>query len=435
MEDEVIRHDTNKQQKRYGPQPGTPAGKSTIGAYPEVMSEEVTLELVSKGRSIARYGDGEMNLAMGGSGISQRETSAEMRAELVRILAEPSDCLVGIPNVFSHTPRKSSWLKYATTHIVKYFPQPKYASSFITRPDSAPWIDTPWFWETMRGLWRNKEVTLVYGGPTSKSLQPEWLMTDGALSVRPVEGKRTNAYMGIDEIEEKVGKPNHPVLICLGPTATCLAHRLAKKGVWALDLGHVGMFIKSTGAFKHEVDDLSTPEYREVLKATHEKYKDGKRPWGSSAWRFIPQILKFYAEIDGNTLLDYGCGARTLQLQLKKLDPPKRVMNYDPGLPGMEQMPKPCDLVVCTEVLEHVEPAKLINVLSHINSLALKGVFLTITCSEAGEILTDGRNAHLIVESPGWWLQKLGGWTNWTIKHHEVTDKKKHLLVWLVMNK
>ena len=172
MEDEVIRHDTNKQQKRYGPQPGTPAGKSTIGAYPEVMSEEVTLELVSKGRSIARYGDGEMNLAMGGSGISQRETSAEMRAELVRILAEPSDCLVGIPNVFSHTPRKSSWLKYATTHIVKYFPQPKYASSFITRPDSAPWIDTPWFWETMRGLWRNKEVTLVYGGPTSKSLQP-----------------------------------------------------------------------------------------------------------------------------------------------------------------------------------------------------------------------------------------------------------------------
>jgi len=38
-----------------------------------------------------------------------------------------------------------------------------------------------------------------------------------------------------------------PILLCLGPTATVLAWRLAKRGKWALDLGHIGMFMKRLG--------------------------------------------------------------------------------------------------------------------------------------------------------------------------------------------
>jgi len=425
-------HPVNKQQKRYGPKPRTAAGKSTIGIYPEVLSEEITLEAVSSGRSIARYGDGELNLAMGGSCISQREASPALRDELRRVLAKPGRCMVGIPNPFSRTPKKNSWLKYATTDIVPLFVQPKYFSSFITRPDSAPWIDTPGYWERMRSLWRGKEVMLVYGGDTSKSLKPEWLLANGAVKVHSVLGKRTNAYQGIDKIEEEIGKPNMPVLICLGPTATVLAWRLAQKGLWAMDLGHVGMFIRSEGGFSITFDDLATSHYRDILKLTHQKYVEAGKPWGQSAYRFFDEILAFYKQLGANTLLDYGCGQQTLQAMMGKQTPLIRVTGYDPGIEGRGALPKPADLVVCTEVLEHVEFNCLNKVLGHINSLALRGAYLTIACSESGEVLSDGRNAHLTIESPAWWLQKMRGWNNWEVVRYEVEDNKKRVRIWLV---
>lgn len=421
----------NKQQKKYGPKPRVILGKSVIGIYPEVLSEDITLDAVIHGRSIARYGDGELNIALGGNCISQRQVPDGMMGEMREILADPGPCAVGIPNPYSYTPKKSNWLKYATTEVVGLFKRPKYFSAFITRPDSAPWIDTPGYWDRMYSLWRRRHVMLVYGGPDSKSLKPDWLEANGALSVKPVQGKRTNAYMGIDELMETIGKPSIPVLICLGPTATCLAWRLAKKGVWAMDLGHVGMFIRSASAFSHNFEDLCSPEYAAVLKATHAEYLAKDNPWGRSTWRFFTEIKAFYDELGANTLLDYGCGQNTLRKWAAKQDPPFRVMSYDPGLEGMAVMPKPVDMVVCTEVLEHVEPGKLTAVLSHINALALKGAYLTIACSEAGETLSDGRNAHLIIESPAWWLEKMKGWNSWSMVRHEVEDSKKRVRIWL----
>lgn len=221
-------------------------GKSRLGVYPSVHSEFETLDQVLAGRSIARYGDGELGLALGGTCISQRERHDKLRLELIECLAKPENCLVGIPNIYGGLPERKfhQWLKLACVSQTSLYKQKAYHSSFITRPDSAPWINTPAYWEKVRSIWAGKSVTLVYGGPDSKSLKPEWLLRKGAVSVRPVVGKRTNAYCGIDELEEAIGRPVHPVLICLGPTATVLAWRLAKKGLWALDLGHLGMFMK-----------------------------------------------------------------------------------------------------------------------------------------------------------------------------------------------
>lgn len=431
--DTVMAHPVNKQQRKFGPLPGTVSGKGVVGAYPEVTDELLTLKYISEGRSIARLGDGELNIAMGGSGISQREVPPEMRKEMLQVLANPGKCLVGIPNPFSRTPKKQSWLKYATKDVIAgCMLLPKYVSSFITRPDSAPWIDTPAFWSMMRGLWRNKEVTLVYGGPTSKSLQPEWLLKDGARIVHPILGKRSGAYCGIDELEGLIGKPKHPVLLCLGPTATILAWRLAQKGVWAMDLGHVGMFINAAGSFNLKNDSLVTEEYRGVLAATHEKYKADGKPWGVSGRKFSTEVVEFYRRLGADTLLDYGCGQQTLKDALQKFEPPIRVMGYDPGIPEKAALPKPCCLVTCTEVMEHVEPEKITDVVGHINSLALKGAFFTISCDTAGEILADGRNAHLVVEEPEYWLQVMRGWDNWYIDNHHYDAIKKRIYIWMV---
>lgn len=430
-----MKHKENKQQIKYGPRKGTPYGKGIIGAYPEVLDEFTTLDQVLRGRSIARFGDGELNIVTTGTCISQREVPDKMREEMRDLLVAPGKCLIGIPNVFSHTPKRTNWATFACESYVHYLGMPKYVSSFITRPDSAPWIDVPGYWERIESLWRNKEVMLVYGGPDSKSLKPEWLMERGARNVIPIVGKRTGAYCGIDELEKQIDRPKCPVILCLGPTATILAWRLAQKGVWAVDLGHVGMFMKSKGAYAVKPVDLVTPEYGATLEATHAKYLAEGVPWGRSGRKFVREVTEFYARLGADSLLDYGSGQETLRQELAQLDPPITRINvtcYDPGIPNRAALPKPADLVTCTEVLEHVEPEQLSRVLGHINALALKGAFLTISCDHAGELLADGRNAHLIVEDYEWWLNMLQGWSNWYVDKREIREREKRLLVWLV---
>ena len=62
--------------------------------------------------------------------------------------------------------------------------------------------------------------------------------------------------------------------------------------------------------------------------------------------------------------------------------------------------------MVCIDVLEHIEPAYLDNVLDDLQRCTdVIGVF-TVACGPAMKILPDGRNAHLIQEPPEWWLPK-----------------------------
>lgn len=97
-------------------------------------------------------------------------------------------------------------------------------------------------------------------------------------------------------------------------------------------------------------------------------------------------------------ILDYGCGKGNLGLECQK---------YDPGMPQFSGEPKPADLVVCTDVLEHIEPEMLDNVIEHLHSLTKKKAYLTIALNPSKEIMPDGRNAHLIVKPKEWWIEKL----------------------------
>jgi hypothetical protein len=103
------------------------------------------------------------------------------------------------------------------------------------------------------------------------------------------------------------------------------------------------------------------------------------------------------------------------------------VFEYDPGIPGKDHLPKPADLVVCTDVLEHIEPELLDGVLRHLYLLAGRGAYLVIATRLARELLPDGRNAHLIVQEPPWWLAKLKA-QGWRKLRHE---QRKGLCVWL----
>jgi 2-polyprenyl-3-methyl-5-hydroxy-6-metoxy-1,4-benzoquinol methylase len=113
----------------------------------------------------------------------------------------------------------------------------------------------------------------------------------------------------------------------------------------------------------------------------------------------IQQLAKLIGTRD---ILDYGCGAQTLAKSL-----PFAITNYDPFIVGLDAEPGIHDLVICSDVLEHIEPECLDAVFQHLFSKVGKGLSLDIACRPAKKVLADGRNTHLIQETPSWWLMRI----------------------------
>lgn len=343
----------------------------------KILSELETIG-ASHSRSLARFGDGELRLAIGGGCTSQRANKA-LAAELLALLTKPSDVLVGIPN-FPKTPNRKTWDRYEAHPYNRLYRLPLYGSAFISRPDNAPWIDTPEYWDAVRGLWARKDVVLVCGD--RKSLRPEEVERDAA-SVRVVEGPRQHAFESLPQIEEQIGKPSGVVLLCLGAAATVLAARLARKGVHALDVGHLGMFMRHAGAYAFKPEDLASAAHRKSMSRI-----GWDKPIGPRLQELAGQAYSFAGwELDARTILDYGCGSGWFGQWMKAIDDSLRVLEYD-VTEGRDALPKPADLVVAFDVMNWVEPSKRWAVLGHITALAKKGVYFR-HIDPGGDILTD----------------------------------------------
>lgn len=221
----------------------------------KLLTEDETIDAALAGRSIARLGDGELRLAVGGKAAAQRRDD-KLRDELQRMLLGPTKSLVCLPRLVAGDqgiamPAKQHhiWTRYMGERRYKqFYRQAVYGSTHVTRPDSAPWIDRPDYWAKVRALWAGKNVVLVKGKDRNIRLD---LLTD-ARSVVTLEGPAKNAYAEVNTIEKDIlweyngGSLERPdiVILCLGPTATVLAERLTKQGVHALDLGHLFMMLR-----------------------------------------------------------------------------------------------------------------------------------------------------------------------------------------------
>lgn len=211
--------------------------------YPHVLGELETMRLVCEGRSLARFGDGELKMAGHNASIKSQVADDALSLRLGAILADSGDCLVGIPNIHAVIDQQVSdqkvehWSKYLSYH--RRLSDRAYVSAFVTRPDSAPWIDTPEYWALIESLWVGQDVTLVRG--SGKSLVAADLVD--AATVTEILAPKQHAWAVYDQLLERIGRPKR-ALLCLGPTATVMAVDLCARGVHAIDLGHVGMFIR-----------------------------------------------------------------------------------------------------------------------------------------------------------------------------------------------
>lgn len=139
-------------------------------------------------------------------------------------------------------------------------------------------------------------------------------------------------------------------------------------------------------------------DYAAANKALHES----NQAYGGYGDRYAPLIQKLLGKGRYKSVLDYGCGKGALAAAL---DFP--IWEYDPCVPGKEAAPRPAEFVVCTDVLEHIEPDLLPATLEDLKRVTLDTGFFAIHTGPATKTLPDGRNAHLIQQNKDWWKAEL----------------------------
>lgn len=171
----------------------------------------------------------------------------------------------------------------------------------------------------------------------------------------------------------------------------------------------------------HIPDSLISPEYLELQKELHAR----PNGYGGGGYKHSVQVASLAAHHQCRTVLDYGCGRGTLAQTLRNAGEGLEVHEYDPAICGKEHA-QPADLVVCTDVLEHIEPEKLDAVLAHLFALTRRVAYLVIATRPANKTLADGRNAHLIIEGMGWWHERLSAhWASMGISMQRPPDRSE----------
>lgn len=150
--------------------------------------------------------------------------------------------------------------------------------------------------------------------------------------------------------------------------------------------------------------------YQETLKEMHSQ----KKRWGTR--NEIPEKVRFCIEhFKINSILDFGCAEGTVIKSIKEEYPNLETYGYDPAFNTF--LPEKVDMIMSTDVLEHIEPEELDNTIEDLRSRSTIQYHL-IACHKAKKELPDGRNAHLIQKTPDWWQRKFDQWSwDWEYEH------------------
>lgn len=150
--------------------------------------------------------------------------------------------------------------------------------------------------------------------------------------------------------------------------------------------------------------NLISDGYKKQLQAVHNRKL---ATWKSKVKKYKP-VQDFIAQYNPTTLLDYGCGKGYWLAQLKEDYDDIAFEGYDPGVRQFENLPdRKFDCLISNDVIEHIEPDYLDTTLKAMESYFTKSAYLLIACYPAKKRLPDGRNAHLVIENPDWWIEKI----------------------------
>ena len=148
------------------------------------------------------------------------------------------------------------------------------------------------------------------------------------------------------------------------------------------------------------------PDYRELAKHADKNFL------GLSVLNHVVSIRKLLTDTESHTMLDFGCGRgeayKSPHKLYKQLGLPRHAVTlYDPAFMPTAALPKgQFDLVVCSDVLEHLVPEETDAFIERLFGYAKKAVWASFCARPAKKFFPDGRNLHTCVQPFGWWLEK-----------------------------
>lgn len=161
---------------------------------------------------------------------------------------------------------------------------------------------------------------------------------------------------------------------------------------------------------------MISEDYKKDLKKLHENKAFGDRA------EIAKEVDRCIEEYNIKSILDFGCGKGNVMNALMVKYPYIQVYGYDPGREGYDKLPDNVDMIISTDVLEHIEPELLDETIKDLGRRTNKVMYHLIACHKSKKSLPDGRNAHLIVEKPDWWQNKLADVLGWKMYNHKVTE-------------
>ncbi|SFN34118.1 glycosyltransferase, SP_1767 family [Candidatus Pantoea varia] len=250
-----------------------PAAQARVKRY-SVMSIEETIDLLLQNPqlSLARYGDGELEMTWYkniGFQPFDPTLSARLKALLLHDPAANPHCLICLPDAFRTTRNMRSgsalfWFFHKSFYFKHYEAllnkQVRYGNTSVTRPyhDYKGKHLSRMIFDKFKQLYQGCRVLIVEGSGTRLGLGNNLL--EGASDVKRITTLNRNAFSVYDRLFDTVSK--HAVnfdlvLISLGPTATVLAYDLSQRGIRCIDSGHVDieyewMLVSATTKIKVE---------------------------------------------------------------------------------------------------------------------------------------------------------------------------------------
>ena len=220
--------------------------------FPKIADWKATIsEIVEKGKSLSRFGDGELDLALGrGNSLQERDKVLSLRLKEV-LTSDLENLLIAIPDVYgSMEGRTEEFKKCFRHHLANGGREQVYAlldfertyfDAFITRPykdftDKSMAEDK---FEAIKQIWKGRDITIIEGEWTRLGLGNDLLA--GAKTCERILCPSINAFQRYDLILQEAKKVDKSrlILIALGAAATVLVYDLAKEGYQALDIGHI----------------------------------------------------------------------------------------------------------------------------------------------------------------------------------------------------
>jgi glycosyltransferase family protein len=215
--------------------------------------EDTILELKNSKKSIARFGDGEIQYIVHKLNLKYQEYDKNLANKLESILkSEYENLLVGLPDGYRSLEEiEPNFRTYWRAMIVLYYPgffkflNPKkqYYNANITRLYYG-YIDKEkcaYHFKLIRSLWDNKKIVLIEGEKSRLGAGNDLFSNSSEL--KRILAPAHHAYREIENLlSEALKQPKDClVLVALGTTAKALVFDLMNEGYQAIDIGNLDL--------------------------------------------------------------------------------------------------------------------------------------------------------------------------------------------------